>query len=148
MVPFGGFDTHSNQAQQHTNLFTQLNNALVPFVQNLKLIPGIAAATAWDETVVVFRTEFSRTFENNAAGTDHGLVGNQLIFGGRIRGGVYGDPPNAAKYQNETGSYMGPSWTQFNATEPTKEIVRIGMGLDVPFPDLPGNLYSPIGFLA
>lgn len=147
-VPYGGFDTHSGQAGQHQDLLSTLNAALVPLVRNLKALPGHALPTAWDETVVVTRTDFGRTFENNAAGTDHGLAHTQMIFGGAVRGGVYGDPPDVARYQNERGGYQGPGWVQFSAGQPTKEIVLQGMGLsNIPFPEYVGNRYAPLGFL-
>lgn len=156
-VPYGGFDTHSNQAQQHVNLIGSgaannqngLGPALAALVQNLRLLPGQGAPTAWDETVVITRTDFGRTFENNGEGTDHGLAHTQMIFGGPIRGGVYGDPADAAKYQNERNGYQGPNWVQFSAGQPTKEIVQFGMGYtNISFPEYVGNRYAPIGFLA
>lgn len=141
----GGFDTHSNQLTQHNNIFAEMNTALVAFVRALKQIPGINAASAWDETVLITSTDFGRTFTNGAAGTDHGFCSSQLMIGGAVKGGVYGDVPNAAKFQNETANYAGRSWMQFNTGQAYKEAVA-QMGLSTAaFPDYPGNIYSPIG---
>lgn len=145
-IGIGGFDTHSGQLASHQNSFTQINAALLAFVRNLKAIPGVSAANAWEETVVVERSDFGgRTFTNGADGTDHGYVGEQFAIGGRVKGGIYGDIPNAAKFQNETQGYPGPSWLQFSSMQMTKELVLYGMGLNVPFPNYYGNKYTPLG---
>jgi uncharacterized protein (DUF1501 family) len=113
---------------------------------NLKALPGVAGGTAWDDTVVITRTDFGRTFENNAKGTDHGHVYNQIVFGGRVTGGVYGDPLTAVQLQNASQDYLGSPFVEFSAMQPTKEIVQ-RMGLPVAFPDYPGNIRVPIGFI-
>lgn len=143
------FDTHSNQAAQHNTLFNPLGPALAQLIISLKAIPGRAAGvTAWDETVIAVRTDFGRTWENNGQGTDHGHAYNQLLIGGRVNGGVHGNVPTAANYQNASGYYMDSSFVQFNAMQPTKEIAQ-AMGLNVSdWPSYPGNLYSPIGLIA
>lgn len=147
-VPYGGFDTHSNEAAQHTTLFTELGNALAALVISLKAIPGRVAPRAWDETVILFRTDFGRTWENNAQGTDHGHAYNQIILGGRVIGGVKGDVPTAPQYQNAPQDYMGSTFVQFNAMQPTKEVAQ-AMGLNVSsWPSFPGNVFTPIGIVS
>ena len=146
-VPYGGFDTHSNQAQSHNDSFTALNAALVALVRNLKATPGVAGDTAWDETVLLTRTDFGRTFENQARGTDHGHTATQLVTGGRVVGGVYGDVMTEAQILAITTDYIGGRSVQFSAMQATKEIVG-AMGLSVPFPEYVGNIRVPIGFLA
>ena len=147
-VPYGGFDTHSDEASQHNTLFTNLGNALAQLIIALKAMPGRAAANAWLETAIVFRTDFGRTWENNAKGTDHGHAYNQIVLGGRVIGGVKGEVPSVAQYQNATQDYMGTSFVQFNAMQPTKEIAQM-MGLNVSsWPAFPGNVFAPIGIIA
>jgi uncharacterized protein (DUF1501 family) len=146
-VPYGGFDTHSNQAQSHTNSFTTLNAALVALVRNLKAIQDPSGGTAWDRTVILTRTDFGRTFENQARGTDHGHCNTQMVVGGRVIGGVYGDVMTEAQIQNVREDYLNGQYVQFSAMQPTKEIVG-AMGLSVPFPQYPGNIRVPLGLIS
>ncbi len=148
-VPYGGFDTHSNQAGQHNTLFTNLGNALAQLVIALKATPGRVAARAWDETVIVTRTDFGRTWENNGQGSDHGEVYNQIVLGGLVVGGVIGAIPTEAEYQNAPRDYMGPEFVQFSAMQPTKEIITsMGLAGLINFPDYPGNRYVPLGIMS
>ena len=42
-------------------------------------------------------SEFGRRLAENASGgTDHGTAAPQLVLGGRVRGGLYGVPPELA----------------------------------------------------
>ncbi len=145
-VPFGGFDTHSGQVASHNSSFTSLNAALVPLVQNLKAIPDPSGGSAWDHAVILTRTDFGRTFENQARGTDHGHCNTQMITGGRVIGGVYGDVMTEAQINAVTTDYLTGRYVQFSAMQPTKEIVA-AMGLNVSFPEYPGNIRVPLGFL-
>lgn len=146
-VPYGGFDTHSNQAQQHQASFSQLNAALLAFVRNLKAIPDPAGGTMWESTAVLTRTDFGRTVENNAQGTDHGMAHNQMVIGGSITGGVYGDPLTEQQFLR-VGDYYGSQFVQFSSGQATKDIVERGMGLtNVGLPLYPGNIRAPIGFI-
>lgn len=149
-IPYGGdpsFDTHQLQAGAHDTLFNQLGAALTQFIYSLQHIPGRVAATAWDETVILFRTDFGRTWENNGRGTDHGHAYNQLVIGGKVRGGIHGAVPSVSAYQNASQDYMGSLFVQFNAMQPTKEIAQ-AMGLDTgAWGPYPGNYYSPIGII-
>ncbi|MEZ5991388.1 MAG: DUF1501 domain-containing protein [Planctomycetota bacterium] len=83
---FGGFDTHSDQAARHTDLLTQLDEAIGVFQQDLTL-QGV-----WNDTVIVVISEFGRrNYENGSDGTDHGHGGNMIVVGGPVNGGVHGD---------------------------------------------------------
>lgn len=84
----GGFDTHSDNRQQHT----RWNNVFVflkAFVDGLAVEPGVAAASLLDETTIVVCSEFGRTPElNGDAGKDHHPWTSMLLVGKHVRGGT------------------------------------------------------------
>ena len=74
-----GYDTHGSMNQD--TLFNELNSAITSLVSNLKQ-QGL-----WDNTVIVFVSDFGRTLTSNSQGTDHGWGGNYFVLGGKVRGG-------------------------------------------------------------
>ena len=89
-VSLGSFDTHINQAGQQKRLFTEMNDALAVFSNNLK------QAGKWDEVMVVTFSEFGRRVAQNASGgTDHGAANNMLFMGGGLKKkGLLNDMPD------------------------------------------------------
>ena len=87
-VRLGGFDTHSGQATNQANLFTQLGGAMAAFY-NATVEMGIS------ESVTQFTaSDFSRTLRFNGGGTDHAWGGCHFVLGGAVHGGeMYGDWP-------------------------------------------------------
>lgn len=66
-VSLGSFDTHINQENQQKRLFTELNDALAAFAQDLK------KNGRWQDVLVANFSEFGRRVAQNASGgTDHG----------------------------------------------------------------------------
>ncbi|MDM7860648.1 DUF1501 domain-containing protein [Alteromonas sp. ASW11-36] len=87
-VGIGGFDTHSNQAEDLSGLLSQLDNGLAAF-DSAMIELGLS------ESVTTFTaSDFGRTLTVNGDGTDHGWGGNQIVMGGAVRGGnIFGDVP-------------------------------------------------------
>jgi uncharacterized protein (DUF1501 family) len=84
-----GYDHHSDQLTKHGPLLQELGDSLSAFYQDLQ-----AYHLEEDVTVVVY-TEFGRRVqENGSLGTDHGVAGITFVFGGQVRGGLYGDYPS------------------------------------------------------
>ncbi len=84
----GGFDTHSAQLGQHSNLMRDLSQAISAFAY-ATLDLGVAG------NVTTFtQSEFNRTTEPNVDGTDHAWGSHQIVVGGAVRGGIYGAMPN------------------------------------------------------
>jgi uncharacterized protein (DUF1501 family) len=83
----GGFDTHSSQEWTHWNLLQQLSQALNAFAMaTLEL--GLAG------NVTTFtQSEFNRTMQSNGSGSDHAWGSHQIVLGGAVRGGIYGQMP-------------------------------------------------------
>ena len=89
---YGGFDTHSDQLAQQTQLMTQLSQAMSSFY-DATLELGVS------NSVTTFTlSEFSRTLEPGSnGGTDHAWGSHQVILGGAVKGNsVYGTFPTVA----------------------------------------------------
>ena len=76
----GGFDTHSGQVSRLNSLLDDIDDSLGALVQAAKI------AGRWNDVVIITQTEFSRTFENGSAGTDHGHAFPMFVMGGSVRG--------------------------------------------------------------
>lgn len=90
-VTTGGFDTHARQTQDQGNMLGTVSDAVRAFYDDLDAHGRTADVTtlAW--------TEFGRrVHENGSGGTDHGTATPVFLFGGGVRGGLYGDPPSVA----------------------------------------------------
>jgi uncharacterized protein (DUF1501 family) len=89
----GGWDHHSNENQQLSNLLRQFSNAIGAFCQDM--------GDRMEDIVMVTMSEFGRTVEENGnAGTDHGHGSFMMVIGGSVQGGkVYGKWPGLEKEQ-------------------------------------------------
>lgn len=89
MVTLDGFDTHTNQSRVQSNLLHHLGGALDSFAHAMQ------HAGRWDDVMVMTYSEFGRRVEeNHGKGTDHGAASVQLVMGGKVNGGLYGDKPD------------------------------------------------------
>ncbi len=95
-VFLGSFDTHVNQSYKHKRLLEQLTNGIVSFREQMQ------AADLWNETLVMTYSEFGRrAAQNNSNGTDHGTAAPHFVFGGRVKGGLYGQYPDLRNLVNK-----------------------------------------------
>ena len=85
----GGFDTHADQKETHSQLLKILAEGLHAFYQDLK-------AHDRDKNVVVMTwSEFGRRVKSNASnGTDHGSAGPLFFIGTKVGRGLYGQRPD------------------------------------------------------
>ncbi|MCA0131116.1 DUF1501 domain-containing protein [Winogradskyella alexanderae] len=83
-----GFDTHSAQKSRHNKLLTDYSEALLTFVEDLKL------NNTFKDTLILTFTEFGRRVKQNYSdGTDHGAANNLFIVGNNLkRAGLYNLP--------------------------------------------------------
>ncbi len=86
----GGFDTHTDQINQHNTLYPQLGPAMAAFYNATQTLGLAQNVTTFTES------DFSRTFQATSGnGSDHGWGGNHLVLGGAVKGGqVFGAFPN------------------------------------------------------
>jgi len=97
-VSLGGFDTHTNEKQQHDRLMQVLSAGVGSFMKDLK-------AQGNDKKVVVMTfSEFGRRVTENAShGTDHGTAAPMFVFGSSVKGGVYGNHPSLRPHDLDQG---------------------------------------------
>jgi uncharacterized protein (DUF1501 family) len=87
-ISLGNFDTHQGQPGQHQRLLGDLAEGLAA------LRSALMEIGRWDSALVMTYAEFGRRpQENNSMGTDHGTASAHFVAGGRVRGGLYGAPP-------------------------------------------------------
>jgi uncharacterized protein (DUF1501 family) len=87
-VQLGGFDTHNNQAQTHSQLLTQLGGAFEYFDAQMTTLGLGSQVTSF--TI----SDFGRTLTSNSNGTDHGWGSHHFVVGGAVQGqDMYGKYP-------------------------------------------------------
>jgi len=142
----GGFDTHSNQADDLPPLQTQISEAFAAFRD------ALVSINRWNETVLFTASDFGRTTIDNGDGTDHGWGGHHFVLGGSINGRtIYGEIPSpdvsTAQYTSKSGRLIPAiSIEQYGAS--------LGRWLNIDeaelasvFPNL-GNFATPdLGFI-
>ena len=89
-----GYDTHSDQLQDHARLLSTLGRTVKAFVDDL------AANGQAERVVLMCFSEFGRQVEENAsAGTDHGTAGPMFLAGAPVRVGLHGRAPDLTKLE-------------------------------------------------
>lgn len=79
-VSLGSFDTHINQDGQQQRLFTEMNDAIKSFTNDLK------ANNRFDDVLLFTFSEFGRRVAQNASGgTDHGTANNMFMISGGLK---------------------------------------------------------------
>jgi len=91
----GGWDTHSNQVNDHPNLMRQLGGSIRSFYDDLASIQT-EDGNAQDRTMILAYSEFGRRIPENDGGTDHGTAGLAFAVGRSVLGGFHSDYPNLA----------------------------------------------------
>lgn len=141
----GGFDTHTNQAGSHTGLLTELSQALGAFYL-ASLEVGLS-----NQITTFTQSEFGRTLQPNGSGTDHAWGTHQIVVGGAVRGGIYGQMPeftlSGPDDANDRGVWIPKiSTAQFGATL-GKWFGASPGELAVAFPNLGLFPTSDVGFM-
>ena len=88
-VGLGGFDTHDAQLTAHSELMTELADAMAAFYNET------VALNIEDQVTTFTASEFGRTVTINGDGTDHGWGSHHFVMGGRVNGQrIFGTMPN------------------------------------------------------
>lgn len=94
-LTLNGFDTHQNQPGVHANLLRQFAEGMIA------LRSALIELQRWDSSLVMSYAEFGRRVAENASmGTDHGTANAHFVLGGRVKGGLYGEPPRLDRLEN------------------------------------------------
>jgi uncharacterized protein (DUF1501 family) len=107
----GGWDTHDNQLVDHGNLLRTLSNAVHDFYRATVTL-GVS-----NRVTLFTASDFNRTYQSNAKGSDHAWGGHHFVVGGDVIGGqVYGRMPILQSGgPDDTGSRG--SWIPSTATD-------------------------------
>jgi uncharacterized protein (DUF1501 family) len=120
-----GFDTHGEEKVMLKDLLDTLNNGLTPLIQTLK------ASNRWNDTVIATLTEFGRTHQNGAGGSDHGAASSMFVMGGKVRGRQVNPTPTVT--QINRGDFFVDAAIDFRHV--FREIIMaIGLDADAIFP--------------
>jgi uncharacterized protein (DUF1501 family) len=88
-VNIGGYDNHAVQATAHSVLLKELSAAMGAFY-NATVELGVA-----NQVTTFTASDFGRTYNPNADGTDHAWGNLQWVMGGAVAGGdIYGKMPS------------------------------------------------------
>jgi uncharacterized protein (DUF1501 family) len=88
VAALSGFDTHGSEAWNQADLLKQLDSALGSFFSIVDAGPRAGSV------FVLVTSEFGRQQTANAsAGCDHGQAGVNIVLGGGVTGGLYGQAP-------------------------------------------------------
>jgi len=134
-VSLGGFDTHSNQVNQHANLLTQLSTGLAAFQRDLEH-HGLDGQV----TTMTFSEFGRRPAENSSRGTDHGTAAPLFVMGSRVRGGFHGAPPSLQNLARGQDIAFSTDFRQVYATV-------LEHWLDCPSQEVLGGRFEPLPFL-
>lgn len=134
-ITLGGFDTHSKEVEEHTDLMTRLDEGLTAFYRDL------VAHKKADDVIVLTWSEFGRRVQENAnGGTDHGSASVMFALGNGVQRGIYGDAPSLSKLvDNGNLSFT----TDFRSVYST----LIERWLGVPSEALLGKKWDQLGFI-
>lgn len=99
-VAIGGFDTHSNQANDLPGLQSEIDGGVVAFYQAMQEL-GLGS-----DVTLFTASDFGRTLAINGDGTDHGWGNHHFVIGNAVQGGqIYGDiPPYDFDHDQDAGS--------------------------------------------
>ena len=121
-LSLGGFDTHSGQPARHAQLLKTLAESLVA------LKGALTEISRWDSTLVMTYSEFGRRpRENLSNGTDHGTASAHFVMGGRVKGGLYGAPPELARLDGSDNLSFAVDFRDLYAT-----VLERWWGVDAP----------------
>ncbi|HEU0022230.1 MAG TPA: DUF1501 domain-containing protein [Dehalococcoidia bacterium] len=95
--PYNGFDTHANQAQAHSGLWTDVSRNVDTFMDDLR------EHNASDNVTLLMFSEFGRRISDNGSGTDHGAGSVAFAIGEHVKGGLYGEYPSLEPSKQEEG---------------------------------------------
>lgn len=142
----GGFDTHSGQDWQQWSLLSQLSQALAAFYNGTQEAGLAQQVTAFTES------EFGRTLQSNGSGSDHAWGNHQLVLGGAVQGGIYGQLPEFSLNGPDDANGRGV-WIPKIATAQYGATLGRWFGaseeeLALAFPNLAQFAASDLGFMA
>lgn len=141
----GGFDTHTGQSYNHWALLSEMSAAMSAFYAATEEIGLPGQITAFTQS------EFGRTLQPNGSGSDHAWGSHQIVIGGAVRGGIYGQMPEFALSGPDDANNRGVwipkiATSQFGATL-GKWFGASAGELAIAFPNLGNFTTTDVGFM-
>ena len=135
-VDQGGWDHHHSLQSYIAPLAADLSQGISAFFTDL----GALAS----DVVVVTMSEFGREArQNGSSGTDHGVGGAMMVWGGQVLGGqVRGIWPGVATSALQDGRFLA---ARNDYRDVLREVLTSHMGGTDPNFVFPGRTYQPIG---
>ena len=134
-ISLGSFDTHRGQLVTHARLLQELAAGLVA------LKAALLELQRWDSALVMTYSEFGRrAAQNSSGGTDHGTAGAHFALGGRVRGGLYGKPPELSRLDRNGNLAHAVDFRDLYATV-------LGGWWGVSAEQALGGRFQPVGFV-
>lgn len=133
-VSLGGFDTHSNQLNNHANLLRTLSEGLAAFQKDL-----IAKKLDSQVLTMTFSEFGRRPNENESRGTDHGTAAPLFVMGSAVKSPLHGTPPSLKLPKNRDLEFS----TDFRQVYSTV----LDKWLSCPTDQVLGKTYEPLSFL-
>jgi uncharacterized protein (DUF1501 family) len=93
-VPWGSFDTHTDQVGNHATQMDQFGLAIEAFLSDLN------DAGLTDRVLLATTSEFGRRAEANGNGTDHGTA-STMMLAGAVKSGRFGESPDFARMDSD-----------------------------------------------
>ncbi len=100
-VTLSGFDTHSEQNNNHPARLRELSLALDKFNR------AMSHLNTEKEVALFTVSDFGRTVRSNKGGTDHAWGSNSLVMGGDLTGGILGTLPDISLGGNDDVAKKG-----------------------------------------
>ncbi|HEY5799363.1 MAG TPA: DUF1501 domain-containing protein [Burkholderiaceae bacterium] len=107
-VSLGGFDTHTGQSFQQFDMLRRVSQAVAAFQL------ALAEFQAEDKVTTFTMSDFGRTLVPNSGGTDHAWGNHQLVIGGGVKGGLYGNFPSFELNKHDDATGRGVWVPQFS----------------------------------
>jgi len=94
-----------------------------------------------DDVLLITWSEFGRRVkENGSQGTDHGDGGAMLAMGGRVKGGIYGEPPDLSRLDGNGSQRWSTDFRSVYAT-----LLEDWLGVDSS--TILGGRFEHVGFV-
>lgn len=136
-VNAGGYDTHSDEVNQHASLLPVLSRALSSFYNALASV-GIGNGKTLANLATAFTaSDFGRSMTANNGGTDHGWGSHHFVLGGDVLGGRFygngcGFSGASANFGLVMPSLLNPTASSYGVPSPNLNDPGDGNGRIIP----------------
>lgn len=136
-VNTGGYDTHSDEINQHVNLLPALSRALSGFHDALASVDIGGSQNLSSVATAFTASDFGRSMTSNTGGSDHGWGAHHFVIGGAVQGGKFygngcGFSGQAANYGLVMPSLVNPTPPTFGIPSPNLNDPGDGVGRIIP----------------